>query len=862
MDAYIRFFDDWDPADRRLLGSKGAYLSDLSRAGFAVPQGFVITTTAYTEAIRRDAVFQAYLDQLDRLQPEQWDERRQLGEKMRQHLQQMTLSAPLQRALEAACEKLDSSSGWAIRSSATAEDLPYASFSGQQDSFLNVHGKEALHQGICDCWASLFTDRAMAYRVRYAVAPRDIGIAVIVQEMVHADASGMLFTAHPENGHRGESLIQAHIGLAHRLHYDEADLFYVKQHGPVKSQSGKKQEGLFAAPNGGIQASALTEKQQQVPVLSDEQAQALARIGRFAAKIFDAPQIIEWCLKDGDFWLVQTRPLRNLYPLPKAKGLSPYLYLSVGHLQQYTDAMPPLAWSSLAHMLPLIRPAGSRLYLDIGGFIGHPLLKKHLPYYLMQEDPALGRDLYAALAESLAHYPWRRPSLPNMVKLLRLYAKALQLYHAKQPALIRRQIMQALENDPFPPLSAQPLSENELRHIATRFKKLMPRLAPAWLAATLAQKNLDYYLHRLNQPAKEIMSLLLQVQADRPTVAMGLALGDLADLARGNKALLWLLRQPLQEDFMKRLKELPTTKDFYQALQSFLKTYGTHTAGGYHLALPCWQEQPWQLAPLLLAQINSRSAAAHRKRFEEQQQEANACIKKLYRQSWRRGPLFALRFRQALKTYMALGALQEAPKLALSRELARQRQRFLALGKAMTEAECLATPDDIFFLTLPELTENAEWNPDALARIIRQRKHQFAGDRQRIPPRVMLGNGRVVHAKSPDSHAPNGALSGTGAAPGSASGRARIVFDPLQVQVAPGDILVCPYADPDWTPLFRHIAGIISETGGLMSDTAIAARKAGIPAVIGVAGATTRIQEGDRIQINGHEGWVDLLHDE
>lgn len=864
MDAYIRIFDDWEPPRLALWGGKGKSLAELSQAGFPVPHGFVITTTAYREAIRRDAVFQGYLDALDRLLPGEWEERRRLGEAMRRHLRALTPSAALCRAVREALATLPEGVGVAVRSSATAEDLPHASFAGQQDSFLNVQGEAAVFAAICDCWASLFSDRAMAYRVRYAIAPREVEIAVIVQEMVPAEVSGVLFSADPQTGNRDEALISAVPGLGEPLVQgrERGDLYRVHRDGRVEREIAEKGAAVYAKAAGGLEERPLGERARQA-CLIDEEALALARLGRFVAKVQDGPQDIEWCLADGQFWIVQARPVTTLYPLPRPRGLAPHLYLSAGHIQQYTDAMPPLALSVLEHALPFLRSAGSRPYADIGGAIGHPLLRRHLPGLLMRMDPSLGRDLALALRESPDHYPLRRPPLPLFITLSKAFAKTARTYAFARPERLRRQTIarsQWLIARERARLEAQPTPAGEMAALK-RLPATLLEIAPVWVASEIAHQELDRLLRRLGENPREALRILAQAHPDHLTVEMGLALGDLADMARTNKAVMWFLRQPPQTDFMARLAELPGADAFYKAFAAFLDRYGLHVAGEFNLSLPRWQDAPWLLAPMIVAQTSGRKPGAHRARHAAQAAEAQALARRLRRTALRRGPLFALRLSRALALYRGLGGLRDHHKYLLLSQWAIYHRRFTALGETLHAAGLLAKPRDIFFLRLEELDHADTLAPEPLARELRRRKNAFAADRRRIPPRVMLGNGTILRAKAPDSHAPSGALTGVTGSPGIASGRARIVFDPVTVQLAPGDILVCPTTDPAWTPLFHHIAGLVTETGGLMSHGAVVARELGLPAVLAVPGATARIHEGDRILVNANEGWVDLLHD-
>ncbi|HVQ96689.1 MAG TPA: PEP/pyruvate-binding domain-containing protein, partial [Mycobacteriales bacterium] len=328
-----------DETQVAVVGGKGAQLGGLSRIdGVRVPAGFCVTTAAFRRIMAEAPSIDDRLDQLSRLDPDDRAAIRTLSAEIRRTIEGVTIPDELVAAITRALARAGEHAAYAVRSSATAEDLPTASFAGQQDTYLNVVGPAAILQHVSRCWASLFTERAVTYRQRNGIEHRTVQMAVVVQQLVFPQAAGILFTADPVTGNRKLATVEASFGLGEALVAGlvNPDVFTVRAGEVVAKAVAAKKLAINALPAGGTQ---------QQPALTDAQVVRLAQLGRRIEAHFGRPQDIEWCLVDDDFQIVQSRPITTLFPIPAAGDEENHVYVSVGHQQMMTDPMKPLGLS-------------------------------------------------------------------------------------------------------------------------------------------------------------------------------------------------------------------------------------------------------------------------------------------------------------------------------------------------------------------------------------------------------------------------------------------------------------------------------------------------------------------------------------
>lgn len=319
IEQYVLDLEEVDETQVAVVGGKAAHLGGLSRIdGIRVPAGFCVTTAAFRRIMAEAAPINDRLDQLSRLKPDDRDAIRALSAEIRRTIEGIAIPGDLVAAITRALAQFGEQAAYAVRSSATAEDMPTASFAGQQDTYLNILGSAAILQHVSRCWASLFTERAVTYRLRNGIDHRTVDMALVVQQMVFPAAAGILFTADPVTGNRKLATVDASFGLGEALVSGlvNPDVFTVRDGGIVARTVAAKQRAIHALPTGGTQEVTIDPQRQEQPALTDAQVVRLVQLGRRIEAHFGRPQDIEWCLVDDDFQIVQSRPITTLFPIP------------------------------------------------------------------------------------------------------------------------------------------------------------------------------------------------------------------------------------------------------------------------------------------------------------------------------------------------------------------------------------------------------------------------------------------------------------------------------------------------------------------------------------------------------------------
>ncbi len=401
MACYVLDLREIDETKVAVVGGKGALLGQLSRVdGIRVPAGFCVTTEAFRRVLARAPSVDERLGRLSRLEPDDREAIRALSADVRRTLEAVAIPEDVVAAIAGSLAGLGEQAACAVRSSATAEDLPSASFAGQQDTYLNVRGSAAILQHVSRCWASLFTERAVTYRLRKGFDHRKVQMAVVVQRMVFPHTSGVLFTADPVTSNRKIACVEATFGLGEGLVSGlvNPDVYRVRDGEVVAKALATKRFGVFAARVGGTEERAIEPKRQDQPALTDAQLVRLAQLGRRIEAHFGRPQDIEWCLADDRFWIVQSRAVTTLFPIPAAGDRENHVYVSVGHQQMMTDAMKPLGLSVWQLTTP--RPmyeAGGRLFVDVAPDLASSTRRAGLLEVLGRSDPLIGDALRTIL---------------------------------------------------------------------------------------------------------------------------------------------------------------------------------------------------------------------------------------------------------------------------------------------------------------------------------------------------------------------------------------------------------------------------------------------------------------------------------
>ncbi|MFI8219636.1 rifamycin-inactivating phosphotransferase [Streptomyces sp. NPDC085932] len=862
-ERYVLDLREIDRTQVEVAGGKGAHLGALSRIeGVRVPEGFCLTTDAFRRTKAGVPSLDEALDRLSHVDPDDSETIRTLSARIRRTVEETALPDDIAASVTGAIARLGEDTAWAVRSSATAEDLPTASFAGQQDTYLNVMGTASVLRHISRCWASLFTERAVTYRRRNGIDHRTVHMAVVVQRMVFPQASGILFTADPVTGNRKVATVDAGFGLGEALVSGlvNPDTFTVRDGEVVARTIAAKQCAVHALPGGGTHQVRIDAPRQEQPALTDAQAVRLVRLGRRIEAHFGHPQDIEWCLVDDDFRIVQSRPITTLFPVPETDDRENHVYVSVGHQQMMTDAMKPLGLSMwrLTAMAPM-HEAGGRLFVDVTRRLAAPASRAALLEIMGRGDP-LVRDALETLLERgdfVPSLPDTGPGGPPPGGA----AAPIETDPAVVTELIERSrasvaaLKREIRTKSGPALFAFLLEAFE-EHKRVLADPLSMQVIMAGMEATWwLNDQLEEWLGEKN--AADTLTLSAPGNI---TSQMGLELLDVADVIRPHPQVVAFLQGVENDDFLDELAKLPGGGEARDAIETYLDRYGMRCAGEIDITRPRWRESPATLVPAILDNVRNFRPGAARRRFEQGRQEAlrkeQDVLARL--RALPDGDRKADETKRMIDRVRTFIGYREYPKYGIISRYFVYKQALMEEADRLVRAGVLAEREDVFHLTFQEF-HDAVRSGRVDAGIIRQRKDAFRTYRTLTPPRVLTSDGEALNGAYRREDVPAGALVGLAVSAGTVEGRARVVLDMAQADLEAGDILVTAYTDPSWSPLFVGIAGLVTEVGGLMTHGAVIAREYGLPAVVGVDGATRLIRDGQRIRVHGSDGYVEIL---
>ncbi|MER7441938.1 PEP/pyruvate-binding domain-containing protein [Micromonospora avicenniae] len=786
-------------ATTELVGGKAAGLGELIRLGERVPAGFCVTTEAQEAGVLPEAEIDAAY--------------RQLG-----------------------------GGRVAVRSSATVEDLPDASFAGIQDTFLNVTGTADLLSAIEKCWHSLHTDRAVAYRDAHDIDHATVRMAVVVQQMVDPALAGVLFTANPVTGRRTEMVVEAAAGPGAVVVDGTGDVDrYVLDGSPQLAQG----------------------------LLTSVQLDELRAAGDRLQRQLGAPQDIEWAYdRQGVLWLLQARPITTLFPLPPATDdPEPRVYLEFGHVQGMLRPVTPMGMSTLRSLIVAmlaslglrveVTDIGGRLYGDLTDLARHPAARKRL-VKLMAVDfgPRAQSVMERVLADPrFAPRPGRRarrdgggPSAGTALRALTGVVRALARPEAARTRLFRE--IQRLATDAD--TTAEPrTAADRLRFVrehentSSGADDIVWPIVAGMLAATLPAHLLKGIAER------DEIDRVLGGMPHNVTIEMDLALWRLSERARTHRELL-LSTAPAELADRYRRGTLPDI-----GLAAFLDRYGHRAVAEVDLGIPRWAEDPAPVFAMIANYLRvTDPEQAPDRRFARAAATAEATLDRLVVRARRRRPVRGRLAGFLLRRARSLAGLREAGKFGGLYRLREMRRQLLLIGAELAAGGLLARPDDIMFLNLDEVAAAVHQGTDHRSTVTARRAVHERELRRRTVPVALLSDGTDLEAALPAPTGTAGALRGVGAAAGVATGPARVVRDPATAHLEPGEILVAPTTDPGWTPLFLTAAGLVTETGAVMAHGPTVAREYGIPAVICVPDATRRIRTGDVVTVDAAAGTV------
>jgi phosphoenolpyruvate synthase/pyruvate phosphate dikinase len=821
-----------------------------------------VTTHAFRRIMAEAPSIDDLLDRLSRLDPGDREAIRKLSAEIRRTLEGIAIPGDVAAEITLALARLGDQDAYAVRSSATAEDLPTASFAGQHDTFLNIVGPAAILRHVSRCWASLFTERAVTYALRNGFDHRNAHIAVVVQQMVFPHAAGILFTADPVTSNRKVASVEAGFGLGEALvsGLGNADAYKVRDGEVVAKAVATKRLAIHASPAGGTQEQTIDPAQQEQPALTDAQVVRLAQLGRRIEAHFGRPQDIEWCLVDDGFQVVQSRPITTLFPIPTAGDRENHVYVSVGHQQMMTDPMKPLGLSLFQlTALPPMYEAGGRLFVDVTQRLASPTSRAGLLEVLGKSDPLIGDALQTILerGDFIPSLPDEGPGgapprdAPAPIETDPAIVTELIERSQASNAALKRDIRSK---------SGSALLDFILADIQ-ELKRILfdPRSHQVFMGAMDASGWLNEKLQEwLGE--KNAADTLTKSVPHNVTSEMGLALLAVADVIRPHPEVVAFLQHVEDEGFLDELATLAGGPEARDAIGAFLDMYGMRCVGEIDITRPRWSERPTTLVPLILGNIKNFEPGAGERRFEQGRQEAWTREQELLKRlralpDGERKAEEAKRMIDRVRTFIGY---REYPKYFIVSRYFAYKQALLEEAERLVQDQVLREKEDIFHLTFQELHDVVGTN-QVDDQLIRRRKDAFSAYQALTPPRVLTSEGEIIAGAYRRDDVPANALVGLPVSAGTVEGRARVILDMEEAELEPGDILVTAYTDPSWSPLFVAITGLVTEVGGLMTHGAVIAREYGLPAVVGVEQATRLIRDGQRIRVHGTDGYVEIL---
>jgi phosphohistidine swiveling domain-containing protein len=860
-----------EQADLMMVGGKGASLARLVGSGFPVPDGFHVTTAAYHRFVEQNGLQHGIIQALESAD----DSHPQALENASQAIYDLFKAARIPDEVASAVVNAyaalpGNNPAVAVRSSATAEDLPDASFAGQQETYLNVSGPGAVLEALQKCWASLWTARAIGYRNRQGIHPDGVGLAVVIQLLVPAEAAGIMFTANPINGRRDQVVISASWGLGEAIVGGKVtpdNLIVDKSSGKVLQRDTAEKTIQTVCVNGGTKNQPVPVNLRSVPVLSDQQAADLAHFGTQIEKLYNMPMDIEWTLMDGNLSIVQARPITALpepeiaisdeFQMPDPKGR----YMRISIVELLPDPVSPL-FDTLG--LEAINRGIGILCKDLFKMPDDGLLTGFITTingYGYEQISFTPRQWWAILSRMIPHTPYMmREGVPYWQDVAHpFYLQTAARWEGKYlPDLTPTELLSGI----------QEVTDAFGKHLGALMGSTMgPSAGSEGLFTNLYQRLI---CREGDPPAATFLMGFDNIPIQGEKMLYDLAVWSREDERLSN----YLLRTPTEEIHF-RLSgllapggiDVKVWEDFQARFRTYFDNYG-YSIYDMDFAKPLPMDEPGPILEQLKLFIRGEGVNPYERQREYRERREQALAKVPPRL-------------KGLKRWIFEKSLNWAQKLAPLREdgLAEiglgypiLRRMLRELGQRIAEADTIEEPDDIFWLEFPEVQTLVDELESGIKvgnyrPAVRERKALWQGRKRLTPPSQLpegkqkyMGFNIEAHLAGGSGGAEGNTIKGVPTSPGRVTGIARVLhgsedFDTMQ----PGDILVAGITTPAWTPLFAMAAGVVTDIGGPLSHGSIIAREYGIPAVLGTGVGTKFIQSGQRVTVDGSAGTVTVL---
>ena len=855
MDKRILEFDTQEATLER-VGGKGKSLSEMIRADLPVPGGFHITTTNYKDFVSLHAIDQYILQEATKT-----DSKIEASEKIKKLFRANELPVPMKNEIREAYSALGENPAVAVRSSANAEDLPEMSFAGQQDTYLNIIGEEDLYRAIRDCWASLWTPRAISYRDRMGIAHEEVAMAVVVQLMVTSDVSGILFTANPTTGDRNEIIANASFGLGEAIvsgqvtpdtYIFDRNLYEMKE-----ILLGSKEQMIVSDGEDGVLVQEVPKIKRDLPALNEEQLTDLVDLALKSEHHFgEVPQDIEWALKDDVLYLLQSRPITNLPPAPlknlKWEPPSPGATLL---RRQIVENMPePLS------------PLFDELYLEIALQEGmnRSLARSGSPYKI--EDMTNGnvhvtvngyayqrrdfKPVEGVDPKVLRNYDikgqtewWTKLSGFWQNEWLPEYKSAIQEYEKIDLAL-------ATDEELF----------NGIRDLANEDGYYWEESSKVFATAKVTDEQLQAFL-KSAAPNHNFTSGMFLSGFHSRTMQAQMDIWEIAKLIQGDDALMEIVSLTPAPRLLETLRHHPMATSVIEAINKYNDTYG-HQIYSLDFAEPTAAEDTLPIMVALKSQVQDKNydPLVQQTEVNRKRKAAMREIREVLseQQLWQfRWHLWKARYFYPFREEVVFWLGGAWPVL---RGMANE------LGKRMVKIGTFNSPDDIYFLRSKSIDKAIEARAvgnsvPELARVAAEARELREARKRIHPPGAIPIDQHDNAAATQKLNSPtSNQMIGFAVSPGRIEGEVSVIMSPSDFDnMKPNTILVCPMTTPAWTQLFSHAVALVTDIGSILAHGSIVAREFGIPAVLGLGNVTQRLKSGQRILVDGDAGTIEIL---
>lgn len=840
-----------DPlATLEIVGGKGMSLARLARAGLPVPDGFHVTTEAYRQFVAANDLQPRIFAALCAAEISIPATLETVSRTIHEFFEHGHIPAELSDVIVDSYQALgDHHAVVAVRSSATAEDLPDASFAGQQETFLNIHGIDEVLDAVKDCWASLWTARAIAYRLKHNIDQTTVALAVVVQELVFADASGIMFTANPINGKRDEAVINAAWGLGEAIVGGAVtpDTITVdKKKGKVIRRVTAEKSVMTVRTDLGTREQAVPDSLRKKRVLSDAQAAMLARHGSQIEELYGTPMDIEWTLAAGKFAIVQARPVTSLpeKPLEWTTPAGEAIIMARGSFAEFVpDPVSPL-FATLA--VPIALDATQKMMSDVLGI-------KDNDSYLFE---VVNGYVYVGIKSK---YMWKMivASFTKMKKLIQTGRERWAVVRAKSRQAAIKWNNIELSTSPAPELMS---GVREIFSTTAEYYTIAQSgPIPAAMSSEITfGRFYNSLIKRKDDPAFTTFLLgieSLPLRAEKSLFDLAMWAREQAELAE------YLIQTPaesicfsLQADFV----PAPLSGGFSDRFAAHLAEFG-HTLYDLDFAKSIPADDPLPLVEALKAYLEGKGGNPYERQQtqKEQREQAEQTIAR------RLGSLRRKWFLKLLNWAKDTAPDREDCIADMGLGYPQLRALLRELGRRLTAGGALAQPEDIYWLEsqeVDELTKALEMGASlpSYAALVERRKSFWQRVRSITPPATLPEKSwmsRLFVHNNPEGNT----LKGYAASAGKVTAPACVIRGPEDFNLMrPGDVIVAVTTTPAWTPLFAMASAVVTDIGGPLSHSSIVAREYGIPAVMATGAASKRISHGQTITVDGSTGTVSL----